>query len=781
MVTRKTLLTLVGACAVAGSYAQVEMTKELPSLNGVNNDGLVVGSPYENCPFFLWNPDEGTLEEIGGESAGQGVGGVARFTDDGKTVAATMRIDSVKLATEWIKDEIGEDVIITDVIIYNEIYSYAVARTAANDKCLYFMSTNNGINWRQFDVNSEIDPNGVSAGLLCMGSTKQNVIFVGGYNGAAYTNRVGQKWLTAIDPRPEGNNSEVSAYWAVEFNDDEESPAGVYGAELSDGSAAVWQTSDGGATFNETTGVLGVPKHITHIGDVFYLVTANGYIQKSEDKGLTWTEVFHESKGAQFFDICFMDANIGVATSEECIYRTEDGGASWSRIDVGAGVSTMSEESRSGWFSVVCTPDKFMISGSAANMYESEDKGLTWKKVEVDVMDSNTEVNALAISSDYVYAAGNLGAIYSKKFTEEVSGAVAAMYDIETNTWTPLETFGYMSDISASSAYNISGDGKIVIGSAMAKDALGIISHATAWSADEGIIDLGSKFDGEYTRATAASYDGSVIVGHQDKLGPWHAAMWKKNPDGGYYDTQYIYAEAGMTDDDVNFDDMLDMYNKLPREAKCVSSDGKWVGGRGDGNGAVPCAWIWSEETGIVKVGNEEYTGSVMDMNNDASVLVGNYGTGESGWIWTEEMGQVDLNTFVEKYLGYELENCALCGPYDMSPNGRYVVGYGINSNSEFFGYRIDLKDWLSVREAETGKCEAAVYPNPVSDELHVDFLDNAESVIRLYDMQGRLVLETRRSDMNNVISLSDVEEGLYVLDVTFDGMRRTFKIEINH
>ena len=585
----------------------------------------------------------------------------------------------------------------------------------------------------------------------------------------------------AIDPRPAGNESEVKAYWAVEFNDDAENPAGVYGAELADGSAAVWQISNGGETFNETTGVLGVPKHITHVGDVFYLVTANGYIQKSEDKGLTWTEIYHADGGAQFFDICFMDANTAVATAENCIYRTEDGGASWTRVEVGAGATPWSEGEANGWYNVACNSDKFVISGPAAAIYESEDKGATWKQMDAGSMDGNTNVYALAVDDEYIYAGGNLSSIYSKKFFAEASGAVAALYDIESKTWTPLETFGFMSDVSASSAYNISGDGKTVIGSSYVEDALGIISHATAWSADEGIIDLGSKFDGEYTRASASSYDGSVLVGHQDKLGPWNAAIWKKNPDGGYYEPQYIFAEKGMTDDDIDFDDMLDMYAKLPREAKCVSSDGKWVGGRGDGNGAVPCPWIWSEETGIVKVGNEEYNGSVMDMTNDASVLIGNFGTGESGWIWTEEMGQVDLNTFVEKYLDYELEDCALCGPYDMSPNGRYIVGYGVNSNSEFFGYRIDLKDWLSVREAETGKCEAAVYPNPVSDELHVDFLDNAESVIRLYDMQGRLVLETRRSDMNNVISLSDVEEGLYVLDVTFDGMRRTFKIEINH
>ena len=773
-------MVLFSACAMSSAYAQVEMIKGLSSLHGVNNDGLVVGTPSQNTPFYLWNPADGSVEKIGGISAGEGVGGVASFTDDGKTIAANTYIDTVKLAAEWKKVDVGEEYIITDLLYYNEYYSYAIAKTADNDECLFFDGAN-GQRWSPYNPESDIDKNGVKGGLLCMCGTKTYKVFVGGYNGAAYVNNVGGRYFTAIDPRPAGNESEVKAYWAVDFNDDAMSAAGVYGAELSDGSAAVWQTSDNGQTFNETTGVLGVPKNITHIGDVFYLVTANGYIQKSEDKGLTWTEIYHVDGGTQLFDICFMDSNTGIATAEDCIYRTEDGGTSWTRVDVGAGVSPCGEGEMSGWLSVACNSDRFVISGSAAAIYESVDKGVTWKKMEIEGVDGNTNLCALDISDKYIYVGCDLGSIYSRSAVEFGSGAVAALYDIDSKTWSPLETFGFIGDRSASSAYNISGDGKTVLGNSNVEDAMGIISHATAWSADEGIIDLGSKFVGEYTRAAASSYDGSVIVGHQDKLGPWHAVIWKKNPDGGYYGPQYIFAEEGLTDEDVNFDSMSDMCSKILREARCVSSDGKWVGGRGDGSGVVPCPWIWSEETGVIKIGNEESAGYVMDMNNDASVLVGNLGSGESGWIWTEEMGQVDLNVFVEKYLGYELEDCTLCGPYDMSPNGRYIVGYGMDSNMETFGYRIDLKDWLSVRETETGKCEAAVYPNPVSDELHVDFLDNAESVIRLYDMQGRLVLETRRSDMNNVVSISDVEEGLYVLDVTFDGMRRTFKIEINH
>ena len=93
-------MVLFSACAMSSAYAQVEMIKGLSSLHGVNNDGLVVGTPSQNTPFYLWNPADGSVEKIGGISAGEGVGGVASFTDDGKTIAANTYIDTVKLATK---------------------------------------------------------------------------------------------------------------------------------------------------------------------------------------------------------------------------------------------------------------------------------------------------------------------------------------------------------------------------------------------------------------------------------------------------------------------------------------------------------------------------------------------------------------------------------------------------------------------------------------------------------------------------------------------------------
>ena len=96
----------------------------------------------------------------------------------------------------------------------------------------------------------------------------------------------------------------------------------------------------------------------------------------------------------------------------------------------------------------------------------------------------------------------------------------------------------------------------------------------------------------------------------------------------------------------------------------------------------------------------------------------------------------MELNDFVTEKLGVDLGDGYLASVYDMSPNGRWIVGYGIRG-MEHFGYRIDLKDWLDAANEMSGHIEAAVYPNPVSTELHVDLLDESPAMMRLYGPIG--------------------------------------------
>ncbi len=90
---KKILLSMFGLCVAGMVSAQVYISYVQFNPNGVTNEGVVVGSFGENMPFVLWDAKNGgsetSMKAIGGQSSGQeGSGGRARFSHDGKFVAA---------------------------------------------------------------------------------------------------------------------------------------------------------------------------------------------------------------------------------------------------------------------------------------------------------------------------------------------------------------------------------------------------------------------------------------------------------------------------------------------------------------------------------------------------------------------------------------------------------------------------------------------------------------------------------------------------------------------
>ena len=78
-------------------------------------------------------------------------------------------------------------------------------------------------------------------------------------------------------------------------------------------------------------------------------------------------------------------------------------------------------------------------------------------------------------------------------------------------------------------------------------------AHGVAYNAAEGIMDLGTINAGASTRANAVSDDGSIVVGWQDLNGPWKAAVWHKDPNGGYQPNTYILIDpSGSATDEFN-------------------------------------------------------------------------------------------------------------------------------------------------------------------------------------------------------------------------------------
>lgn len=62
---------------------------------------MAVGYNDQNQPFYIWDAVNNTQKLIGGISAGQGVGGIPRFDESGKLIAAPMQSDKIKVFSEW--------------------------------------------------------------------------------------------------------------------------------------------------------------------------------------------------------------------------------------------------------------------------------------------------------------------------------------------------------------------------------------------------------------------------------------------------------------------------------------------------------------------------------------------------------------------------------------------------------------------------------------------------------------------------------------------------------
>ena len=85
-----------------------------------------------------------------------------------------------------------------------------------------------------------------------------------------------------------------------------------------------------------------------------------------------------------------------------------------------------------------------------------------------------------------------------------------------------------------------------------------------------------------------------------------------------------------------------------------------------------------------------------------------------------------------------------------------------------------DAFDYVDVVEAssnaEADKLEVAVYPNPVTDELHVS-ASCAIGTIRLFDMNGRVIYQCEEGGPEHQIDMESYPAGMYFLDV--DGLLR--------
>ena len=213
-----------------------------------------------------------------------------------------------------------------------------------------------------------------------------------------------------------------------------------------------------------------------------------------------------------------------------------------------------------------------------------------------------------------------------------------------------------------SAAFGVSADGTVVVGST---DAVGGV-HAFRWTADRGMQDLGVFPWSTRSVAMGVSADGSVVIGE----GVWRGGETTIDPVAFRWS-----ATTGLQP--ITSPLMSGSW------AYDVSANGSVVVGVAVLAGEWR-AFRWTETDGVQDLGTLGGARSgAYGVSADGSVVVGESLTPTwqpHAFRWTPEGGMEDLNA---TYADLLLDGSLLVAAYAVSPDGRYIVGWGFNSPAQ--------------------------------------------------------------------------------------------------
>jgi probable HAF family extracellular repeat protein len=207
-----------------------------------------------------------------------------------------------------------------------------------------------------------------------------------------------------------------------------------------------------------------------------------------------------------------------------------------------------------------------------------------------------------------------------------------------------------------SEAWGVSADGAVVVGGAW--NAAGQ-DRAFRWTVDGGMQDLGT-LGGCCSEALGVSADGSVVVGWAQTNDAWRWRAFRWTVDGGMQDLGSLGGGESA--------------------ARGVSADGRVVVGWARNAAGQLRAFRWTASGGMQDIDtlSSGYS-EAFGVSADGAVVVGfayDAAGRQHAFRWTASVGTEYLNTTYASLLtpGSGLESATA-----ISPDGRYIVGWGYN------------------------------------------------------------------------------------------------------
>jgi probable HAF family extracellular repeat protein len=242
---------------------------------------------------------------------------------------------------------------------------------------------------------------------------------------------------------------------------------------------------------------------------------------------------------------------------------------------------------------------------------------------------------------------------------------------------------GKTIDGTVSSAYDVSGDGSVIVGLAWHSSGK---SRAFLWSAVSGMVDLGS-LQNDSSRASAVSGNGSVVVGWDNnsmpsEYLPRRGAIWFESAERLVHPYGWIGEVGG-----VNFDGHYLVGRGCPAKPRHASLY------RAD---TAVCRDLGAIPRGLSPtIRDQEDMSFANGVSDDGSVVIG-----ASGWmppldafIWLKGQAKImKLSTYLAESGIMGFEKWTLLYVSAVSPNGKILCGVGVNPASQVEGWIVTLQ-----------------------------------------------------------------------------------------
>jgi uncharacterized membrane protein len=453
-------------------------------------------------------------------------------------------------------------------------------------------------------------------------------------------------------------------------------------------------------------------------------------------------------------------------------------------VGEGAAQAAVSIEFLGAAFPTDVSADGAVIVGNYGGNYETfrwtESTGvvlLGMSSVEVlgagggtpDVSADGTRISATILGADSTYATQGL-------WTQGMGW---------TETMPPPPLDGGILDMSYGSAWGLSGDGEILVGLYWRPGQPGGSAHASGWTPNTRVVDLGGN--GHSSRANATNADGSVTVG------------WAERSDGTWQPT--VWTSSGL-------------HTLTPTEAFCeadgVTPDGTTIVGSTYDlamNEFFAAAWDWNGVTWTERVLGQlpgtSPSGYVVGngITADGKLVVGynRFFFGSStGFLWTEETGMIDVVNFLTENGVTLPPNYDVLSLSAVSDDGKVIVGNGQSTVPPFApsGFVIRTSGAVGAPLVDGPREESPhilAWPNPTRGAANIalDVPSSTNANVGIYDATGRLVhrvLEGPITAGRRTMSWdgrdgdgAKVAPGVYTVCLESGTLRSTQKIVVVH